>query len=43
MHRLRINNKVGCLKRTAYGYRDDAFFILKLYSLHESKRRLSGV
>ena len=38
-----INNKVGCLKRAAYGYRDDAFFILKLYSLHESKRRLSGV
>jgi len=38
-----INNKVGCLKRAAYGYRDDAFFVLKLYSLHESKRRLSGV
>jgi len=38
-----INNKIACLKRAAYGYRDDAFFILKLYSLHESKRRLSGV
>ncbi len=38
-----INNKIACLKRAAYGYRDDDFFILKLYSLHESKRRLSGV
>ena len=38
-----INNKIGTLKRAAYGYRDDAFFILKLYSLHESKHQLSGV
>lgn len=38
-----INNKVGCLKRAAYGYRDEAFFVLKLYSLHESSLRLSGV
>jgi transposase len=38
-----INNKVGCLKRAAYGYRDHTFFLLKLYSLHESSLRLSGV
>lgn len=37
-----INNKIKTLKRKAYGYRDEAFFILKLYSLHESKYRLSG-
>lgn len=38
-----INNKVACLKRAAYGYRDHEFFTLKLYSLHESSLRLSGV
>ena len=38
-----INNIVGCLKCTAYGYRDEAFLVLKLYSLHESTLRLSGV
>lgn len=38
-----INNKVACLKRAAYGYRDQEFFTLKLYSLHESSLRLSGV
>ena len=37
-----INNKIKTLKRKAYGYRDEAFFILKLYSLHESKFKLSG-
>ena len=34
-----INNKIKTLKRRAYGYRDEAFFVLKLYSLHESKLR----
>jgi transposase len=38
-----LNNKIACLKRAAYGYRDSEFFILKLYSLHESFLRLSGV
>ena len=38
-----INNKIACLKRAAYGYRDSEFFTLKLYSLHESSRRMSGV
>ena len=38
-----INNKIACLKRAAYGYRDSEFFTLKLYSLHESSLRLSGV
>jgi transposase len=38
-----INNKIRTLKRKAYGYRDEAFFILKLYSLHESKAVLTGV
>lgn len=38
-----INNKIKTLKRKAYGFRDEAFFILKLYSLHESKAVLTGV
>jgi|ERR1035441_8986341 transposase len=38
-----INNKIACLKRAAYGYRDHEFFTLKLYSLHESSIRLSGL
>ncbi|MDQ2890700.1 MAG: transposase, partial [Gemmatimonadota bacterium] len=25
-----INNKIKVLKRTAYGYRDDAYFFLKI-------------
>lgn len=38
-----INNKIACLKRASYGYRDNEFLTLKLYSLHESSLRLSGV
>lgn len=38
-----INNKVGAMTRAAYGYRDQEFLHLKLYSLHESSLRLSGV
>jgi transposase len=30
-----INNKIKTMKRIAYGYRDDEFFKLKLYSLHD--------
>jgi len=37
-----INNKIKTLKRKAYGYRDQTFFILKLYSLHESKFVFTG-
>lgn len=37
-----INNKIKTLKRKAYGYRDQTFFILKLFSLHESKLVFTG-
>jgi transposase len=37
-----INNKIKTLKRKAYGYRDETFFILKLYSLHESKLQFTA-
>lgn len=37
-----INNKIKTLKRKAYGYRDQTFFVLKLYSLHESRFQLTG-
>ena len=37
-----INNKIKTLKRKAYGYRDETFFILKLHSLHESKFLFTG-
>lgn len=37
-----INNKIKTLTRKAYGYRDYAFFVLKLYSLHESRYRFTG-
>lgn len=38
-----INNKIGAMTRAAYGYRDEEFLHLKLYSLHESSLRLAGV
>jgi transposase len=38
-----INNKVGAMTRAAFGYRDQDFLHLKLYSLHESSFKLSGV
>lgn len=37
-----INNKIKVLTRAAYGYRDEAFFILKLYNLHNSRQELVG-
>lgn len=37
-----INNKIKTLKRKAYGLRDEAFLILKPYSLHESKAVPTG-
>ena len=36
------NNKIKTLKRMAYGYRDQEFFKLKLFALHESKYALIG-
>ena len=37
-----LNNKIKVLKRQAYGYRDMAFFKLKLYFLHETSVLLPG-
>ena len=37
-----INNKIRTLTRSAYGYRDEGFFILKLYNLHRSRQELVG-
>ena len=36
------NNKIKTMKRQAYGYRDAAYFELKLYALHEAKFKLIG-
>jgi transposase len=36
------NNKIKTMKQQAYGYRDQEFFRLKLYSLHEAKYALVG-
>lgn len=37
-----INNKIRTLTRSAYGYRDEGFFLLKLYNLHHSRQELLG-
>jgi len=37
-----INNKIGALQRSAYGYRDRDYFIAKLYALHLAKFELIG-
>lgn len=37
-----INNKVKTLQRQAYGYRDQHFFTLRIYALHEAKYALTG-
>jgi len=37
-----VNNKIKTLKRQAYGYRDIAFFKLRILGLHESKYALVG-
>jgi len=37
-----VNNKIKTLTRRAYGYRDEAFFLLKLLSLHHAKIKLVG-
>jgi transposase len=37
-----VNNKIKTLKRQAYGFRDPAFFKLKILALHESRLALVG-
>jgi transposase len=37
-----LNNKVKVMKRMAYGYRDIAYFKMRLYFIHESKWALVG-
>ena len=37
-----FNNKIKTIQRQAYGYRDQEFFRLKVFSSHESKFKLVG-
>ena len=32
-----INNKIKVMKRNAYGFRDEVYFKLKLYALHDCR------
>lgn len=32
-----INNKIKVMKRDAYGFRDDKYFVLRLYALHDCR------
>ncbi|WP_304249494.1 transposase, partial [Phocaeicola plebeius] len=32
-----INNKIKVMKRTAYGFRDEHYFKLRLYALHDCR------
>ena len=32
-----INNKIKVMKRNAYGFRDDKYFELRLYALHDCR------
>ena len=32
-----INNKIKVMKRVAYGFRDERFFQLRLYALHDCR------
>lgn len=36
------NNKIQLMKRKAYGYRDHAFFKLKILGAHETRYELVG-
>ena len=36
------NNKIKTLQRQAYGFRDQAFFRLKIFALHEANYALTG-
>jgi transposase len=37
-----LNNKIKTLQRQAYGYRDQEFFRLRIYSIHRAKYALVG-
>lgn len=37
-----VNNKIKTLQRQAYGYRDQEFFRLRIYSIHRAKYELLG-
>lgn len=37
-----INNKIKTLTKKSYGFHDEQFFVLKLFSLHHSKYKLVG-
>jgi transposase len=37
-----LNNKIKVLKRQAYGFRDNAYFKLRLYFIHESTPAFAG-
>lgn len=37
-----VNNKIKTMKRQAYGFRDQEFFKLKIYALHETEYALVG-
>jgi transposase len=37
-----INNKIKTLQRQAYGFRDQDFFILRIYALHTTRYELVG-
>ena len=32
-----VNNKIKVMKRTAYGFRDERYFELRLYALHDCR------
>jgi transposase len=36
------NNKIRTMQRQAYGFRDQRFFVLKIYALHETRYELVG-
>jgi transposase len=36
------NTKIQAMKRQAYGFRDQAFFKLKILGIHETKYALVG-
>lgn len=36
------NNKIKTLQRRAYGFRDQQYFTLRIYGLHETKYALVG-
>ncbi len=37
-----VNNKIKTLKRTAYGYRNEAYFKLKFLAIHQTEYALVG-